>query len=78
MHKIPGGTSKMYTIPRGTLKYTQSHEELRKMHKIQRGTSKNAQNQRRSFQICTKSHENLPKMHNIPSLTSNNAQKLFM
>jgi hypothetical protein len=31
-----------------------------------RGTSKNAQNHRRSFQICTKSYEDLPKMQKIP------------
>jgi hypothetical protein len=30
---------------------------------ILRGTSKNAQNPTRNFQICTKSHEELPKMH---------------
>jgi hypothetical protein len=43
MHEIQGGTSKMYTIPRGPLKYTHSHVDLPKMHKIQRGTSKKAQ-----------------------------------
>ena len=50
------------------------HEELPKMHKIIWGTSKNAHNPTRNFQICTNSHEELPKMHKIPWLTSNNAQ----
>jgi hypothetical protein len=49
----------------GTLKYAQSYEELPKMHKIPRGTSKYAQNPRRNFQKCTKSHEELPKLNNI-------------
>jgi hypothetical protein len=46
MHTIPGGISKMYTIPRGTLKYTQSHEKLPKMPKITGETSENAHNPR--------------------------------
>jgi hypothetical protein len=50
------------------------HEEIPKMHKIPWGTSKNAQNDMRNFQIWTKSHEDLPEMHKIPWLTSNNAQ----
>jgi hypothetical protein len=57
MHKIPGGTSKMYTIPRGTPKYTQSHEELPKMHKIPGKTSKYAQNPTGIFRKCKKSHD---------------------
>ena len=31
------------------------------MHKIPRGTFKNAQNPMRNCQICTKSHEEVPK-----------------
>jgi hypothetical protein len=84
MHKIPGGTSKMYTIPRelpnihnptwNFQKCTKSNEELPKMHKIQQGTSKNAQNPTRNFQKCTKSNEELPKMHKITGETSKYAQ----
>jgi lysozyme family protein len=36
------------------------------IYTIPRGTSKNAQNPRKNFQICTKSHRDLPKMHKIP------------
>ena len=50
------------------------HEEIPKMHKIPRGTSKNAQNYMRNFQKCTKSHEELPNMHKIPRGTSKNPQ----
>jgi hypothetical protein len=35
------------------------------IYTIPRGTSKNAQNHRWNFQICTKSHDDLPKMQNI-------------
>jgi hypothetical protein len=57
MHKIPGGISKMYTIPRGNLKYTKSNEELPKMPKITGEASKYAQNPTRIFRKCTKSHD---------------------
>ena len=56
----------MYNPTRNFQKCTKSHEELSKMHKIPRGTSKNAQNPMRNFQICTKSHQDLSKMHKIP------------
>jgi hypothetical protein len=55
----------MYNPMRNFQKCKKSHE-LSKMHKILRGTSKNAQNPMRNFQICTKSHQDLPKMHKIP------------
>ena len=71
----PMRNSQICTILRGTSKNeqnptrnfqicTKSHEELPKMHKIPRGTSKNAQ----------KSHEKLPNMHKIPWGTSKYAQ----
>jgi hypothetical protein len=44
------------------------------MHKIPRGTSKNAENPIRNFQ---KSYEELQKLHNIPLGTSKNAQDVF-
>jgi ATP phosphoribosyltransferase len=50
------------------------HEEIPKMHKIPRGTSKNAQHYMRNLQKCTKSHEEIPNMHKIPRGTSKNAQ----
>jgi hypothetical protein len=63
---------------------TKSHQNLPKMHKIPRGTSKkaqhptknfkNAQNSMKNFQKCTKSNEELPKMHKIPEETSKYAQ----
>jgi hypothetical protein len=55
-------------------KCTNSHEELPKMYKFPRGTSKNAQNDMRNFQKCTKSHEELPNVHKIPRGSSKNAQ----
>ena len=65
LHKILWVTAIMYTIPWGTLKYAQSYEELPKMHKIPRCTSKTAQNHMRNFQNCTKSHDVLPKLYKI-------------
>jgi hypothetical protein len=45
MHKIPGEISKYAQNPtRISRKCTRSHDWLQIMHKIQRGSSKNAQN----------------------------------
>jgi hypothetical protein len=67
---VPRGIVYILEVPPGIL--------CPKMHKIQRGTSKNAQNPTRNFQKCTKSQEKLPNMHKIPRGSSENAQNLIM
>jgi hypothetical protein len=47
----------MINITRNFQKCTTLYEELTKMHKIPRGTSKYAQNPTMIFQKCTKSHD---------------------
>jgi predicted esterase len=54
------------------------HEEIPKMYKIPRGTSKNAQHYMRNLQKCKTSHEEIPNMHKIPRESSENAQNLMI